>query len=105
MLVWLDHFDPLESIVSHVVADETGAGDGGRPHIFVIAEAVNGGVGVLRFGRRRRRDHHQRRLVVVRIAAAVVIARSANRLIPVINKNRGGLLELGVTHLPHGGGR
>ncbi len=71
----LNHFDSLESVVSQVVgmADETAAGNGSRAKIFVITEAVHGGVGVFRFGRRRRRPHHQGGgFVVVRITVAVV---------------------------------
>lgn len=77
----LNHFDSLESVVSQVVgmADETAAGNGSRAKIFVITEAVHGGVGVFRFGRRRRWSHHQSGgFVVVRITVAVV-TRSARK--------------------------
>lgn len=79
----LNHFDPLESVVSHIVrmSDETAAGDSGRSDVFIITGSVNGGVGVFRLGRRRRRYHHQRRFVMVRITT-VVISRS------VANNNR-----------------
>lgn len=77
---FLDHFDPLESVASHIMRmpNETAAGDGSRSQIFVITDAMHRCVGVLGLGRRWRRNHHQRGLVMVRITS-VVITRSANR--------------------------
>lgn len=109
----LNHFDSLESVVSQVVgmADETAAGNGSRAKIFVITEAVHGGVGVFRFGRRRWWPHHQSGgFVVVRITVAVV-TRSARKtkIDGELNIRESPQVRVidpaNQTHLPQGGGR